>query len=144
MCWVLWAGHSNNACKQMCELFLHYSYDAVPKCLLSTELQVVLWCQIHFFELFIFIFIWLSSPIYLTHSTQARFPFAAKTAHELVFTEHVGRTLDSGGGQFQSLSILVGILRPEAMQVSSQQQRAAVGILWQFLRDVRRTEGGKQ
>ena len=30
----------------MCELFLRYSDDAVPKCLLSTELQVVLGCQI--------------------------------------------------------------------------------------------------
>ena len=29
----------------MCELFLRYSDDAVPKFLLSTELQVVLGCQ---------------------------------------------------------------------------------------------------
>ena len=71
--------------------------------------------------------------IYLTHSTQARFPFAAKTAHHLVFTEHGGCTLDSGGGQFQSLSIFVGLLRPEAIPASSQQQKAAVGSLWQYL-----------
>ena len=35
----------------MCELFLRYSDDAVPKFLLSTELQVVLRSQI-FFKLF--------------------------------------------------------------------------------------------
>ena len=66
----------------MCELFLRYSDDAVPKFLLSTELQVVLGCQI--FIIFVVVDISLNLPIYLTHSTQARYPFAAKTSTPFV------------------------------------------------------------
>ena len=44
-----------------------------------------------------------------------------------MFTEHGGRTLDSGGGKFKILTIFLGILQSEAMPASSEQLRAAVG-----------------
>ena len=44
-----------------------------------------------------------------------------------MFTVHGERSLESGVGKFQSSAIFSGILRFEAMPVSSQQHRAAIG-----------------
>ena len=45
---------------------------------------------------------------------------------------HGGRSLESDFGKFQTLAIFSGILRFEAMPVSSQQHRAAIGSFVSF------------
>ena len=54
----------------------------------------------------------------------------------LSLSEHGGRTLDSGGGKFQRLTIFLGILRSEAMPASSEQLRAAVASFVTIFRNL--------